>query len=114
VLADGVLRANCPTDVFKQQVRKIVLEFGRDPPAIAAWPGLVSDRQVQTRRELIVVGFGPQEQAALEALSPQRLEVVELNLEDAFIEYTRGPRRPLPIFSGSNGDGQSTGAQRAS
>jgi hypothetical protein len=25
--------------------------------------------------------------------------VIELNLEDAFIEYTRGPRRSLPSFN---------------
>jgi hypothetical protein len=25
--------------------------------------------------------------------------VLELNLEDAFIEYTRGPRRSLPLLS---------------
>src|SRR5581483_1323949 len=52
VMADGVLRADCPTDVFKQQIRKIVLEFDRDPPPVTPWPGLVSERQVQSSREL--------------------------------------------------------------
>jgi len=47
----------------------------------------------------VFVGYGPRQRAAVEALSPRRIEVVELNLEDAFIEYTRGPRRPLPIFT---------------
>ena len=30
---------------------------------------------------------------------PRRTEELEFNLEDAFIEYTSGPRRGLPIFS---------------
>jgi hypothetical protein len=38
-----------------------------------------------------------------ESLAPRATDVVELNLEDAFIEYTRGPRRALPIFV-SDGD----------
>ena len=29
---------------------------------------------------------------------PRGVEVIDFNLEDAFIEYTRGPRRSLPIF----------------
>jgi hypothetical protein len=39
--------------------------------------------------------------------------VVELNLEDAFIEYTRGPRRSLPIFIGDQSDAESAGDQGA-
>ena len=27
------------------------------------------------------------------------LDVLDLNLEDAFIEYTRGPRRSLPLLT---------------
>ena len=40
------------------------------------------------------------------ALEPRNVEVVELNLEDAFIEYTRGPRRALPLFEGDDTDDQ--------
>jgi len=36
VLVDGVLRVDCPTDEFKQSVKKIVLEFGRVPPDFPA------------------------------------------------------------------------------
>ena len=32
------------------------------------------------------------------SLQPAAIEVIDFNLEDAFIEYTRGPRRSLPIF----------------
>jgi ABC-2 type transport system ATP-binding protein len=96
VLVDGVLRVDCPTEHFKSAVRKVVVEFGREPPPVPPCPGLLSDWQVGTHRELVFVGYGPQQRALLEGLQPRRIEVVELNLEDAFIEYTRGPRRSLP------------------
>lgn len=119
VMIDGVLRVDCPAEHFKRSVRKVVVEFGREPPALPACTGLLSDWRVGSRRELVFVGYGPQQRAAVEALSPQRVEVVELNLEDAFIEYTRGPRRSLPIFAGAQGDlsggqaDESVGAQGA-
>ena len=34
-----------------------------------------------------------------DSLHPRGMEVIDFNLEDAFIEYTRGPRRSLPIFA---------------
>jgi ABC-2 type transport system ATP-binding protein len=113
VLIDGVLRVDCPTEHFKHAVRKVVAEFGRSPPPLPPCEGLVGDWQVGTRRELVFVGFGPRQRAAVEALAPLRVEVVELNLEDAFIEYTRGPRRPLPFLGGEPADDQGAGNQGA-
>jgi ABC-2 type transport system ATP-binding protein len=100
ILVDGVLRVDCPADHFKRSIRKVAAEFGRQPPPLPPCPGLLNDWQVGTRRELVFVGYGPPQRGAVEALAPLRIEVVELNLEDAFIEYTRGPRRPLPPFFG--------------
>jgi ABC-2 type transport system ATP-binding protein len=45
------------------------------------------------------VGYGKQHEQIIESLEPQSAEVLELNLEDAFIEYTRGARRNLPLLS---------------
>jgi hypothetical protein len=33
-----------------------------------------------------------------ESLGARHVEVLEMNLEDAFIAYTRGETRPLPSF----------------
>jgi ABC-2 type transport system ATP-binding protein len=99
LMVEGVLRVDCPAEHFKRAVRKVVAEFRREPPPLPACPGLVSDWQVGTRRELVFVGFGAAQRAAVEALGPVRIEVMEMNLEDAFIAYTRGPRRPLPLFA---------------
>jgi ABC-2 type transport system ATP-binding protein len=106
VLADGVLRVDCPADRFKGAVCKVVVEFGRRPPALPPCEGLLGEQEVGTRRELVFVDFGPCQRAALEALAPRRIEVMDLSLEDAFIEYTRGPRRPLPFLAGEASDDQ--------
>jgi ABC-2 type transport system ATP-binding protein len=113
ILVDGVLRVDCPTDVFKESVRKVVLEFGRTPPDFPGCRGLVSSRQAGAKLELIVVGYGDEQRQICEALEPRAIDVIELNLEDAFIEYTRGPRRSLPIFATENRDVESLGAQGA-
>ena len=47
----------------------------------------------------MIVGFGDQHRQLFESLHPRHVEVIDFNLEDAFIEYTRGPRRGLPIFA---------------
>ena len=41
----------------------------------------------------------------IESLSPLAWDVVGLNLEDAFVDYTRGPRRSLPVFGEETADG---------
>lgn len=111
ILVDGVLRVDCPTDYFKATIRKVVLEFDRVPPEFPACPGLVSCRQVGTSREVVIVGYGDEHRRAAESLNPRAMDVVELNLEDAFIEYTRGPRRALPIFTGEASDAESPAVQ---
>jgi ABC-2 type transport system ATP-binding protein len=113
ILVNGALRVDCPTDVFKESVRKIVLEFGRVPPEFPGCSGLVSTRQVGVTLELVVVGFGDEQRQVCEALEPRAIDVIELNLEDAFIEYTRGPRRSLPVFAREKPHAESVGAQGA-
>jgi ABC-2 type transport system ATP-binding protein len=113
ILIDGVLRVDCPTEHFKESIRKVVLEFEAEPPECPACEGLVSAWSTGTRLELIFVGYGDQQRRQVEGLAAQSVEVVELNLEDAFIEYTRGPRRSLPIFIGDQSHAQSVGDQGA-
>lgn len=102
VMVDGVLRVDCPTDEFKQSIRRVVLSFDGPPPRFSGCDGLVASHVEERRLELVVVGFGESHRTLFAALTPQPLtvEVVELNLEDAFIEYTRGSRRAVPVFAG--------------
>jgi ABC-2 type transport system ATP-binding protein len=113
IMINGVLRVDCRTETFRESVRKIVLEFAGDPPETPVIPGLVSCRQVGSRLELVLVGYDDAQRQAVEALEPRSSELHDLNLEDAFIEYTRGPRKSLPVFSSESQDGSSLGNQGA-
>jgi ABC-2 type transport system ATP-binding protein len=99
IMMDGVLRVDCPTDYFKQSLRKVVLEFDGQPPAFPACDGLVSTWRVGNRLEVVIVGFNQRHEQLIESLSPAASDILERNLEDAFIEYTRGPRRGLPLLT---------------
>jgi ABC-2 type transport system ATP-binding protein len=103
VMVDGSLRVDCPTDEFKQSIRKVVLTFDSTPPAVPSCDGLVAVHANERRWEMVIVGFGEAHRAMFETLNPapRVVDVVELNLEDAFIEYTRGSRSAMPVFAGS-------------
>src|SRR5262249_7906464 len=85
VMVDGVLRVARTAAHVKRSLRKVVAEFGRGPAAqgaappsagaeaLPACPGLLSDWRVGTRRELVFVGYGPVQQAAVESLGPRRV-----------------------------------------
>jgi ABC-2 type transport system ATP-binding protein len=111
ILVDGVLRVDCPTEHFKDSIRKVVLDFPGQPPPFPACPGLVSSQQVGRTLEVVIVGYSDEHRRLAESLEPRLMDVVEMNLEDAFIEYTRGPRRALPIFAEEQSDVASDGLQ---
>ena len=91
ILVDGVLRVDCPTEHFKEAIRKVVLEFRGTPPAFPFETGVLSDCTVGHRRELVIANYTDEHRAAAEATEARSIEVLELPLEDAFVEYTRGP-----------------------
>jgi ABC-2 type transport system ATP-binding protein len=107
------LRVDCPTDYFRESVKKLVLEFNGPVPEDFSCPGLVNSWHVGSRLELVLVGYDEQQRAAVESLEPRNIEVVDLNLENAFIEYTRGRRRSLPLFAQELGHDQSARDQGA-
>lgn len=98
ILVDGVLRVDCPTDHFKQSIRKVIVEFDGTVPPFAGCRGLIHDNVYGQTRELVLVGFDDEQRNAVEQLAPRSIDVLEMNLEDAFVEYTRGTRKPLPSF----------------
>lgn len=102
IMVDGVLRVDCSLEMFRNQVRKVVVEFDREPPEWDGCPGLVKQWRVGKRRELVFVGYGDLQRRSVEALDPKRIDMVDLSLEDAFIEYTRTNRNPLPLWDENN------------
>jgi ABC-2 type transport system ATP-binding protein len=136
IMIDGVLRVDCPTDHFKESLKKVILEFDGEPPQIVpcpesgepshkspvrqrlssplplgegqgvraeqfVCPRLVNCRRVGRRLELVLVDFNGEHGLLFDSFQPRPrvVEVLDFNLEDAFIEYTRGPHRSLPVFS---------------
>lgn len=98
IMVDGVLRVDCPTEQFKASLRRVVLEFVGAVPRFPTCQGLVSQRQLGGKLELVVVNYNEEHAALARSLGPVNVEALEMNLEDAFIAYTRGPARPLPSF----------------
>ena len=98
VLVDGVLRVDCSTEHFKASLRQVVLEFSGAVPQCPPCPGLVGQRRLGNRLELVVVNYGPVHQALVESLGAKTVDVLEMNLEDAFIAYTRDEAPPLPSY----------------
>jgi ABC-2 type transport system ATP-binding protein len=113
IMVNGVLRVDCRTETFRESVRKLVLDFAGYPPETLAVPRLVSSRVVGSSLEMVLVGYDDAQREAVEALQPLSIEVLDLNLEDAFIEYTRGQRRSLPLFATELDDAQSARDQGA-
>ena len=113
IMVDGVLRVDCPTDYFRSAVKKLLLEFSGPAPEDFACPGLVHAWNLGSQLELVLVGYDDEQRSAVEALDPKGIEVIDLNLEEAFVEYTRGRRRSLPLFAKEERHDQVAGDQGA-
>ena len=98
IVVDGVLRVDCPTDRFKSSLRKVVLEFTGSIPEIPPLAGLATKREFGGKLELVIVDYGDAQAAQLASLGAASIEVMELNLEDAFIAYTRDPAPAAASF----------------
>lgn len=98
IVMDGVLRVDCPTDHFKSSLRRVVLEFTGSVPDLPPLAGLASHRQTGGKLELVIVGYGEEQSAIIESLGAASIDVLEMNLEDAFVAYTRDPNPPAASF----------------
>lgn len=104
VLVDGVLRVDCPTDRFKATVKLVIVDFSGTPPPIPEISGLVSGQLNGKRWELITVGYGENQAELIGRSKPMAIDIVDLNLEDAFIAYTRGRRRIFAVNQPKSSD----------
>ncbi len=104
IMVDGVLRADCPTDVFKQSLVKLVLEFNSPPPPNLKFPeatGVVHSRVFFHQLHVVIVNPDDDHLKLAETLQPKEIIREQMNLEDAFLEYTREKRDVLSFFGGS-------------
>jgi len=98
IMLDGVLRVDAPTERFRDALRKVVVELPAPLPKPPDCPGLASWAQIGNRLELVFVDFNEAHQSYIDSLEPATQDVLQLNLEDAFVEYTRGARGIMPSF----------------
>jgi len=92
VIDRGRLRADCPLEKFRASIKKVILHFDDSAPAEVKLEGLLHCRHSERQLELTLVGVGDAEVAdwARQA-GAKHHEVVEMNLEDQFIEFTAPP-----------------------
>ncbi|MHC4204684.1 MAG: ABC transporter ATP-binding protein [Planctomycetota bacterium] len=94
VIDKGRLRAHCSIDQFRESIRKVKLSFSNSVPADIDIEGLLNHRVTGNELELILVAT-PQEKVAQWATSAgaENYEIIPMNLEDQFIEFTEPKKR---------------------
>ncbi len=94
VIHKGRLVANCTLEKLRQSIRKVVMTFAGPPPQQIDIDGLLHHRKDARQLECILVAA---EQADIQSwatrLGAEEVEVVEMNLEDQFIEFTASGRQ---------------------
>jgi len=102
VLDEGVLRADCKLEEFRAAVSKVIATFGGQPPQEVSLPGLLHKRSGANRLELTVVGTSKEDiEAWSEQAGASECKLVQMNLEDQFIEFT-APENGRRLFQWEN------------
>jgi ABC-2 type transport system ATP-binding protein len=87
ILDRSVLRACCPLDAFRENVKHVRLTFSGAPPRVPQIPGVLQVFRGETDLRVACVHYDTKMEQALNALSPLSLEICPVSLEDAFISY---------------------------
>ena len=64
IMVNGVLRVDCPTDHFRESVKKLVLDFAGPAPEEVVCPGLVNSWNLGSQLELVLVGYDDSQAAS--------------------------------------------------
>jgi len=90
VIDKGVLRANCTLEEFRLAVKKVKVSFTHRVPDEVNIDGLLSCRKSEKELELTLVGTDDEKvKHWVQTVGADRYQVVSMNLEDQFIEFTR-------------------------
>jgi len=89
VIDKGVLRANCTLEEFRTTVKKVILSFADSTPSEVNIEGLLHCRRTEKELELILVGLADEQIGRwADKNGVEKYNIVKMNLEDQFIEYT--------------------------
>jgi ABC-2 type transport system ATP-binding protein len=94
VIDKGRVRANCSIDKFRESVKKAKFSFKSTPPQSIEIDGLLNYRVLGNELELVLVET-PDDKISQWAAScgAENYEIIPMNLEDQFIEFTEPKRR---------------------
>ena len=87
VLEQGILRASCRLDSFRENVRQVKLRFLGTPPKLPEIPGLLQAVRTEAAIRIICVHYDETVDEILRSLEPAEMEISEIRLEDALISY---------------------------
>ena len=89
VLDKGVLRANCTVSQFRQEIKKVEVQFEHGVPGHFDIEGLIQQRVSSHRIEMILVGTSKEEiDQWMVAHEASQYAIVPLTLEEQFIAFT--------------------------
>jgi ABC-2 type transport system ATP-binding protein len=89
VMDQGVLRASCSVDAFRRRVRRFVLHLNsknslKELPQI---PGLLHSFRTEKEISITIANYNEEVESVLSKMGVDRIEMVEMGLEETFIEY---------------------------
>ena len=89
VIDKGSLRANCSLEEFRKAVKKVKFSFADSIPEKIDIDGLLYCRKQEKDCEMILVRTSDEQLAQwAKKNNAERYHIVDMNLEDQFIEYT--------------------------
>jgi len=98
VIDKGVIRADCSLEQFRTAVKKVRFVFGQTSPETIDIEGLLGSRRSDKELEMILVGTADEKIAEwAKSSGAADYQVINMNLEDQFIEYTAPAGRNKPF-----------------
>lgn len=89
VIDRGVIRANCTLEQFRRSVTKVKMSFSASMPEQVDIEGLLHCRGGEKELELTLVGTEEERiNQWAESAGAEKWEIIQMNLEDQFIEFT--------------------------
>lgn len=98
VIDKGVLKANCSLEQFQKAIKKVIVTFADSAPHEIYIDGLLHCKRSEKQLELTLVGTDDEQIAeCAKSVRAENYDIVKMNLEDQFIEYT-APTKHKRLF----------------
>jgi len=89
VIDKGLIRADCTLEEFRKSVTKVKMSFSESLPEQVDIDGLFHCRQGEKELELTLVGTEEEKiNEWARSAGAEKCEIIQMNLEDQFIEFT--------------------------